>query len=192
MAKLIYVMNTSLDGYISDREGRFDWSEPSAEVFAMFNELQRPVGTYLYGRRLYETMAVWETAHVEPGAPAFSPGLGELEREFATLWRGADKVVFSRTLPGVSTPRTRIEREMDPARIRRLKATSERDITVGGPVLAASMLAANIVDELHAVIHPIILGGGHPWLPNDVRMKLELVGEQRLGRVVHLHYQVAT
>jgi dihydrofolate reductase len=190
MAKLIYVMNISLDGYISDREGKFDWSEPSAEVFAMFNELERPIGTYLYGRRLYETMAVWETAHVEPGAPALTPGLGELEREFATLWRGAQKVVFSRTLPRVSTPRTRIEREMDPARIRGLKATSERDITVGGPVLAASMLAANLVDEIHAVIHPIIVGGGHPWLPNDVRTKLELVGEQRVGQVAHLHYRV--
>jgi dihydrofolate reductase len=190
MAKLIYVMNISLDGYISDREGKFDWSEPSAEVFAMYNELERPIGTYLYGRRLYETMAVWETAHVEPGAPALTPGLGELEREFATLWRGAEKVVFSRTLSSVSTPRTRIEREMDPARIRGLKATSERDITVGGPVLAASMLAANLVDEIHAVIHPIILGGGHPWLPNDVRTKLELVGERRVGRVAHLHYRV--
>jgi dihydrofolate reductase len=190
MAKLIYMMNISLDGYISDREGKFDWSEPSAEVFAMFNELERPIGTYLYGRRLYETMAVWETAHVEPGAPALMPGLGELEREFATLWRGAQKVVFSRTLPRVSTPRTRIEREMDPARIRGLKATSERDITVGGPVLAASMLAANLVDEIHAVIHPIIVGGGHRWLPNDVRTKLELVGEQRVGQVAHLHYRV--
>jgi dihydrofolate reductase len=192
MARLIYVMNTSLDGYISDREGKFDWSEPSAEMYSMFNNLLRPVGTYLYGRRLYETMAVWETAHVEPGAPAFTPGLGELEREFATLWRAADKVVFSTTLSSVATPRTRIERAVDPDHIRELKAKSERDITVGGPRLAATMLAASLVDDLHVVIHPIIVGGGNPWLPQDVRTKLELVGERRLGGVVHLHYRTKT
>jgi len=190
MAKLIYVMNISLDGYISDREGNFAWSEPSVETFSMFNDLVRPVGTYLYGRRMYETMSVWETAHVEPGAPAFAPGLGELEREFATLWRAKDKVVFSTTLARVSTPRTRLERAVDPDQIRGLKATSERDITVGGPNLAAAMLAANLVDDLHAVIHPVVLGGGNPWLPQDVRTKLELVSEHRLGGVAHLHYRV--
>jgi dihydrofolate reductase len=191
MARLIYVINISLDGYISDREGSLDWTEMTAEVFPLFNDLVRPVGTYLYGRRTYEMMALWETAHLEPGAPAFMPGLGELEREFATLWRATDKVVFSTTLPHASTPRTRIERAVDPDQIRQLKATSERDITVGGPKLAASMLAANLVDDLHAVIHPVILGGGSPWLPPDVRTKLELASARRLGGVAHLHYRTA-
>jgi dihydrofolate reductase len=189
MARLIYAMNTSLDGYISDRDGKFDWSVPTPELFAAFNDLERPIGTYLYGRRLYETMAVWDTAHLEPGAAAFTPGLAELEREFATLWRAADKVVFSTTLPRVSTPRTQLERRVDPDQVRRLKATSERDLTVGGPDLAAAMIAANLVDELQAFVHPIIVGGGHPWLPRDLRIPLELTGERRIGGVVHLRYR---
>lgn len=192
MAKLIYVMNTSLDGYISDRDGKFEWTVPTAEVFAAINELQGRIGTYLYGRHLYETMAVWETAHLDAGGPAFVPGLGELEREFATMWRAADKVVFSTTLPRASTPRTRLERAFDPEQIRRLKETSERDITVGGPRLAAAMLAANLVDELHAFVNPIIIGAGNPWLPRDQRIALELAGERRLGGVVHLHYRRAS
>jgi dihydrofolate reductase len=192
MARLIYAMNTSLDGYISDRDGKFEWSVPGRELFAAFNELERGIGTYLYGRRLYETMAVWDTAHLEAGAPAFTPGLLELEREFAALWRAADKIVFSTTLAGASTSRTRIERSFDPDQIRRLKATSERDITVGGPHLAAAMIAADLVDEFHAFVHPIIIGGGNPWLPQDVRVPLELVGERRLGGAVHLHYRRAS
>lgn len=189
MARLIYAMNISLDGYISDRDGQFDWSVPTPELYAAFNELQRPVGTYLYGRRLYEMMAVWETAHLEPGGPAFTPGLEELEREFATLWRAADKIVFSTTLSEASTPRTRIERAFDAEQIRRLKATSERDLTVGGPQLAAAMIAANLVDEFQAFVHPIIVGGGNPWLPPDLRIPLELAGERRLGRFVQLRYR---
>jgi len=189
MARLIYAMNTSLDGYISDRDGKFEWSVPGPELFAAVNELERPIGTYLYGRRLYETMAVWDTAHLEPGGPAFTPGLLELEREFATLWRAADKIVFSTTLPRASTPRTRIERAFDPDQIRRLKATSERDITVGGPHLAAAMIAAELVDEFHAFVHPIIIGAGKPWLPHDLRIPLELAGERRLDSAVHLHYR---
>lgn len=189
MARLIYAMNISLDGYISDRDGKLEWSVPTPELFAAFNDLQRPIGTYLYGRRLYETMAVWDTAHLEPGGPAFIPGLGELEREFATMWRAADKVVFSTTLARASTPRTRIERAFVPDQVRRLKATSELDLTVGGPHLAGAMIAANLVDELQAFIHPIMIGGGHPWLPRDLRVPLELVGERRLGRVVHLRYR---
>jgi dihydrofolate reductase len=191
MAKLLYIMNTSLDGYVAERDGTFDWSVPTAELFATFNELLRPVGTYLYGRRLYETMAVWDTAHLEPGGTAFRPGLLELEREFAQLWRGADKIVFSSTLTHASTSRTRIERAFDPDQIRRLKATSERDITVGGPHLAAAMIAANLVDELHVLVHPIIVGGGNYWLPRDVRIPLELVTERRLGRTVYMKYQRA-
>jgi dihydrofolate reductase len=190
MARLIYMMNTSLDGYVAERDGKFDWSEPTAELFATFNELLRPIGTYLYGRRLYETMAVWDTAHLEPGTRPFSPGLLELEREFAQLWRGADKIVFSSTLTHAPTSRTRIERAFDADQIRQLKATSERDITVGGPHLAAAMIAANLVDELHVLVHPIIVGGGNHWLPRDVRIPLELVTERRLGRVVYMKYQL--
>jgi dihydrofolate reductase len=189
MARLIYAMNVSLDGHVADRDGRFDWSNPEPEVFSAILELVRPAGTHLYGRRLYETMAVWETAHLDTGSPAFTPGLGALERDFAAVWRGADKIVFSTTLPRASTPRTRIERALDPDQIRRLKATSERDLTVGGPHLASAMLAADLVDELHAFVHPIIVGGGNPWLPKDLRRPLELVDERRLGGVVHLHYR---
>jgi dihydrofolate reductase len=189
MARLIYAINTSLDGYINDRDGNFAWSVLTRELFAAYNDLQRPIGTYLYGRRLYEMMAVWETAHIEPGAPAFTPGLQDLEREFATMWRAADKIVFSTTLRHASTPRTRIAHAFEPEEVRRLKAASERDLTVGGPHLAAAMLAANLVDELQAFIHPIIVGGGTPWLPRDLRVPLELVGERRFGGVVQLRYR---
>jgi dihydrofolate reductase len=189
MARLIYAMNISLDGYISDRDGKFDWGVPTPEFYAAINELLGPVGTYLYGRRLYETMAVWDTAHLEAGGPAFTPGLLELERAFAAIWRAADKVVFSTTLSRASTARTRIERAFEPDQVRRLKATSERDLTVGGPHLAAAMMAASLVDELHAFVHPIVTGGGSPWLPRDLRIPLELESERRLGRVVHLHYR---
>jgi dihydrofolate reductase len=190
MARLIYIANTSLDGYTTDRDGNFDWiHNPTAEVFAAITELVRPIGTHLYGRRMYETMAVWDTAHTDPGGPAFVPGLLELEREFAAIWRASDKVVFSTTLPSVSTARTRIERALDPDQVRRLKATSERDLTVGGPRLAAEMIAADLVDDLHAFVNPIIIGGGSPWLPPDIRIPLELAGERRLGSVGHLHYR---
>jgi dihydrofolate reductase len=192
MARLIYAMNTSLDGYISDRDGKFEWAVPTPELFAAISELERPIGTYLYGRHMYETMAVWETAHLDAGGPAFTPGLLELECEFAAIWRAADKIVFSTTLPRASTPRTRIERVFDPDQIRRLKATSERDLTVGGPRLAAAMIAANLVDEFHVFVHPIIIGGGNPWLPRDVRIPLEVAGERSLGGVVHLHHRRAS
>jgi dihydrofolate reductase len=189
VGNLIYAMNVSLDGYISDRDGNFAWSVPTRELFSAWTEFERPIGTYLYGRRLYEAMAMWDGAHAEPGTTAFIPGLLELEREFAAIWRGAEKIVFSTTLAQPLTPRARIQRTFDPEQIRRLKATSERDITVGGPNLAAAMIAAGLVDELHAFIHPIVLGGGHPWLPAEHRIALELVGEHRHGAVVQLHYR---
>jgi dihydrofolate reductase len=189
MASLIYAMNTSLDGYIADRDGDFSWATPGREFMEAINELERRAGTYLYGRRLYETMAVWDTAHLEPGAPAFSPGTGDLEREFAEMWRAADKIVFSTKLAQTTTSRTRIERTFDPDRIRALKATSDRDLTVGGAHLAAPMIAANLVDEFHAFVHPFIVGGGTPFLPQNVRVPLELVREQRLGPIVHLQYR---
>src|SRR4051812_8036200 len=122
MGKLIYIANTSLDGYTTDRDGKFDWTVPTPEVFTAITEVVRPIGTYLYGRRMYETMAVWDTAHVDPGSRPFMPGMLELERDFAAIWRAADKIVFSTTLDRVSTPRTRIERAFDPDAVRRLKA----------------------------------------------------------------------
>jgi dihydrofolate reductase len=191
MAKLIYVINTSLDGYVADRDGHFAWTDPTPEVFTAITEVVRPSSTYLYGRRMYEMMAVWDKAHLEPGGPAFVPGLLELERDFAAMWRAADKIVFSTTLHHASTAHTRIERTFDPEQIRQLKTTSAGDLTVGGPHLAAAMLAANLVDELHAFVIPIIVGGGTPWLPPDLRMRLELAGERRLGSIVHLHYRSA-
>jgi dihydrofolate reductase len=189
MGKLIYAMNVSVDGFVSDAAGNFDWSVPTPELMQAFNDLERPIGTYLYGRKLYETMAVWDTAHLSPDSTPFAPGLLELEREFATLWRSADKIVFSTTLAAPTTPRTRIERRVDPDHIRTLKATSTRDLTVGGPDLAAAMLAhEGLVDELQAFIHPIIVGGGHPWLPRDLRLPLALAAERRIGPIVHLRY----
>jgi dihydrofolate reductase len=192
MARLIYLINVSLDGFVADREGKLDWTEMTPEVFSAILELVRPVGTYLYGRRMYEMMAGWETAHVAPDGPAFVPGLGALEPDFATVWRGADKVVFSRTLERASTARTRIERAVEPDAIRRLKATSDRDLTVGGPDLAAALISAGLVDDFHAFVAPVILGGGTPWLPPDVRVPLELVDARRLGRVVQLHHRTST
>lgn len=186
MARLIYAMNTSLDGYIADREGSIDWATPGREFLEAINELERGVGTYLYGRRLYETMAVWETAHLEPGTPAFVPGNGDLEREFAELWRAADKIVFSAKLAEPSTPRTRIERAFDPEQVRRLKAASDRDLTVGGAGLAAAMI--DLVDEFHVFVHPVVVGGGTPFWP-QVRVPLELVRERRLGALVQMQFR---
>lgn len=188
MAKLIYLINVSLDGYVSDRDGNLNWNI-TPEVFSAILELVRPAGTYLYGRRMYETMALWETAHVAPDAPAFMPGLDALERDFAAVWRAADKVVFSTTLQRASTARTRIAPALDLDQLRRLKATSDRDLTVGGPQLAAALLAADLVDELHAFVYPLSVGGGKPWLPPDQRIALELVDARRLGSIVHLHYR---
>jgi dihydrofolate reductase len=169
MARLIYVANVSLDGYVADRDGKFEWTTPTPEFFAAILELVRPIGTYLYGRRMYETMAVWDTAHLDPGAPAFTPGLLALERDFAAVWRGAGKIVFSTALPRASTARTRIERAFDPDQICRLKATSERDFIIGGPHLAAAMIAANLSTRLRS--STIIVGGGNPWLPQDLRIR---------------------
>ena len=184
MARLIYTVIASLDGYVNDAEGRFDWAAPDDEVHAFVNDLERPMGTHLYGRRMYETMAVWQTMGTAPQDSA-------VERDFGSIWRAAEKIVYSSTLREATTPRTRIERAFDADQIRQLKAASERDITVGGPHLAAAMIAANLVDEFHAFVHPFIVGGGTPFLPHDVRIPLELVREQRLDRIVHLHYRSA-
>ena len=183
MAKLIYSAITSLDGYVADENGNFDWAAPDEEVHRFVNDLERPIGTYLYGRRIYETMVYWETAHTLPDQPPFI-------QDFAGIWQAADKIVYSKTLDTPSSARTRIERDFDPDAVRRMKASAERDISVGGPDLAAQAIKAGLVDEYHLFLTPIIVGGGHQSLPDNVRLELELLGERRFGNgVVHLHYR---
>jgi dihydrofolate reductase len=180
MAKLIYSAIASLDGYVADENGRFDWAVPDEEVHAFINDLERPVGTYLYGRRLYEVMAAWETVNDE------SPSM----QDFAELWRAADKIVYSKTLQTVSSSRTRIERDFDPDAVRQLKATAGRDMTVGGPNLAAQAIKAGLVDEWHLFVAPVVVGGGKRALPDDVHLNLELADERRFdGGMVFLHYR---
>ena len=184
MANLIYSAITSLDGYVADEDGNFDWGAPDEEVHAFVNDLERPVGTYLYGRRMYEVMVYWETAHTLADQPP-------VVRDFAEIWQATDKIVYSRTLEKVLSARTRIEREFDPAAIRKMKGLAARDITVGGPDLAAQAIKAGLVDEFHMFVTPIVVGGGNQALPDDVRVKLELVDERRFqSGVVHLHYRV--
>jgi dihydrofolate reductase len=184
MAKLIYSAIASLDGYVSDRLGQIEWCAPSEEVLAHINELERPIGTYLYGRRMYETMRVWETMPTEADQ---SPGV----RDFTDLWRAADKIVFSRTLDSVDTSRTRLERAFDLDLVRGLKASAERDLSVGGAEVAGQALRAGLVDELHLTLVPMIVGGGHPALPDGVLLALELLDQHRFANgTVHLHYRL--
>jgi dihydrofolate reductase len=186
MAKLIYVLNVSLDSYIADEDGQFDWGEPGEEFYSFINDLLRPVGTYLYGRRLYELMQVWET---DPAAAAQSPGAWE----FAAIWQAADKVVYSRTLAAPSTTRTRIERDFDPQAVRQLKAAAERDLTVGGPTLGAHAITAGLVDEYHLLVWPVVVGGGKRLFPDRARLQLELLDERRLTNgMVYLRYRTRT
>ena len=186
MAKLIYSVIASLDGYVADEDGNFDWAAPDEEVHRFVNDLERPVGTYLMGRRMYEVMRYWETAGAVAGQPAHTA-------DFAELWQAADKVVYSRTLEMPSTARTRIERDFDPGAVRRLKAAADRDLSVGGPALAAQALAAGLVDECHLFLVPILIGGGNPAFPAKVRVPLELLEERRFGNgTVHLRYRRRT
>jgi dihydrofolate reductase len=186
VARLVYSALTSLDGYVVDADGSFDWAAPDDEVHAFVNDLERPVGTYLYGRRMYDVMSVWQDM-----APDDEPGDSQVTRDFAGIWRAADKVVFSRTLDEVRTPRTRLERELDPERVRDLVVTADRDVSVGGPTLAAEALRAGLVEELHQFLNPVVVGGGTPWLPGGLRLDLELLDERRFrSGVVHLHHRV--
>jgi dihydrofolate reductase len=186
MARLIYSAIASLDGYVEDEDGKFDWAEPDEEVHAFVNDLERPVGTYLYGRRLYETMAGWET---DPGLAAHSRVMGD----FAAIWQAARKIVYSRTLGAVSTARTRIEREFDPAAVRQEKEAAGRDLIVGGATLAAEAFRAGLVDELHLFLTPVLVGGGKHALPQNVNLKLELLDERRFGSgTVFLRYRSAS
>ncbi|MET0693073.1 MAG: dihydrofolate reductase family protein [Propionibacteriaceae bacterium] len=185
MAQLIYFTIASLDGYTTDASGGFDWAAPDEDVHAFVNDLERPIGTYLYGRRMYETMSYWES-------PLTDPDTSPVERDFATIWQAADKVVYSTTLDTVASARTRIERRFDPAAVRELKATSSTDLTIGGPDLAAQALAAGLVDQLQLVIVPVVVGGGHRALPDDLRLDLELREERRFGNgMVYLNYRVS-
>jgi dihydrofolate reductase len=186
MARLIYSVLASLDGYNADEDGNFDWAAPDEEVHRFVNDLERPVGTYLYGRRMYEVMAAWET---DPTIPDQSPTM----RDFAQLWQAADKVVFSRTLAAPTTARTRIEREFDPEAVRQLKAAAGRDLSVGGPQLAAHAFKAGLVDECHLFLAPMVVGGGNQALPDHLRLRLELLDEHRFGNgTVFLHYRTST
>jgi dihydrofolate reductase len=181
VAKLIYSAIASLDGYIEDKQGKFDWAAPDDEVFAFVNDLERPIGTYLYGRRMYQTMVFWETVSTSGEPEAF--------RDFTEIWRTAEKIVYSRTLQAPASERTRIERDFDPAAIRRLKQSSARDITVGGAELAGEAMAAGLVDECYLLLVPMLVGGGKRALPDDVRAQLELLAERRFrSGVVYVHY----
>lgn len=183
MAKLIYVSNVSLDGYIEDAAGNFDWTAPSDEYFAFITDLVRPVGIYLYGRRLYESMAVWETM------PALATQ-SELMGDFANVWQAAEKMVYTTTLDAVSTTKTSLEREFDPDAVRTLKASATSDLIVGGAGLAAHAFKAGLVDEYHVFVLPVIVGGGKPSLPTDIRVELELLDERRFASgAVYLRYR---
>ncbi len=185
MPKLIYQAIASLDGYVEDQEGNFDWAAPDGEVHAFVNDLERPIGTYLYGRRMYETMVYWETVNTGSDQPAVT-------RDFAEIWRAAEKIVYSRTLQTVSSARTRIECELDPDAVRSLKESCRADITIGGAELAGRALALGLVDECHLFLGPILVGGGKRALPDDIRAQLELLDEHRFRNgVVHLRYGVS-
>jgi dihydrofolate reductase len=181
VAKLIYSAIASLDGYIADEHGNFDWAEPDPEVHAFLNDLERPIGTYLYGRRMYEVMVAWETL----------PTVGQPSAmvDFANIWRAADKVVYSTTLETVASAKTRIERAFEPGAVRTMKGSAERDLSIGGPSLAAHAIKAGLIDEWHLFVIPFVIGGGTNWLPDEVRTELELVDEHRFASgVVHMHY----
>ena len=184
MANLIYSAISSLDGYIEDKDGNFDWAAPDEEVHTFINNLERATGTYLFGRRMYETMMVWET---DPSLAADSP----LTRDYAEIWQAANKIVYSKTLEAVSTRKTQIERNFDPEAIRQLKEASEHEILIGGADLAAHAFRAGLIDEYLLFLTPIILGGGKPSLPDDVRLELELLEERRFDNgMVYLRYRV--
>ena len=183
MAKLIYSAITSLDGYVADEAGNFDWAAPDEELHAFVNDLERPVGTYLYGRRMYEVMAYWETAHTLAAEPA-------VIKDYAAIWQAADKIVYTSSLGAATTARTRLERDFDPDAVRQLKARAESDISVGGPHLAAQAIKSGLVDEYQLFFSPIVVGGGNQALPDGVSVRLELIDEHRFKNgVVYLHYR---
>ena len=183
MAKLIYSAITSLDGYVADEKGNFDWAAPDEDVHRFVNDLERPVGTYLYGRRMYDVMVYWETADTGPDQPP-------LIQDYAEIWQQANKIVYSKTLETVSSARTTLERDFDPGAVRQLKAEAARDISVGGPELAGEAIKAGLVDEYQLFVSPVLVGGGTPALPQGVRLDLELLDERRFGNgTAYLRYR---
>jgi dihydrofolate reductase len=185
MAKLIYSALESLDGYIADQDGKFDWGEPDEEVHTFLNDLMRTIGTYLYGRRMYEVMVAWETLELADQPPHM--------QEFADMWRHADKIVYSKTLEAASSAKTRLERDFDLEAVRRMKVAERRDLAVAGPTLAAQAFQAALVDECQLFIAPIVVGGGIQSLPDNVRLKLELLDERRFGNgMIYLRYGART
>jgi dihydrofolate reductase len=185
VAKLIYSAISSLDGYVADEDDNFDWGEPDEEVHTFVNDLVRPVGTFLYGRRLYEVMIAWETMDLADQPPYI--------QDFAEIWQAAEKVVYSKTLETVSSAKTRIERDFEAEAVRQMNAGAERDVHVGGPHLATQAFEAGLVDECHLFIAPIVVGGGKQSLPDGVRLKLELLDERRFGNgMVFLRYRTRT
>jgi dihydrofolate reductase len=184
MGNLVYSAITSLDGYVADQDGNFDWAAPDEEVHSFVNDFERPIGTYLYGRRMYETMLYWETAHAIPDQPPVA-------RDFSRIWQAAEKVVYSTTLESVSSARTRIERHFDLDVVREMKQTIGHHISVGGSDLAAQAIMAALVDELQLLVNPVVVGGGKPALPSDIRLDLTLLDEHRFASgVVLLHYEI--
>jgi dihydrofolate reductase len=184
MAKLIYSAIASLDGYVEDAEGNFDWARPDDELHAFVNELERPVGIYLYGRRMYETMVFWDTVSPEPGRATVG-------REYAEIWRAAEKVVYSRTLERPSSERTRIERAFDPAVVREMKESAGSDITIGGAELAGEALRAGLVDECRLFLVPVLVGTGKRFVPGGLRAQLRLLEDRRFGSgVAYLRYSI--
>ena len=183
MGRLIYSSIASLDGYVADEAGDFDWAAPDEEVHAFVNDVERPIGTYLFGRRMYETLAVWE--HPEEFA-----GDSAVAQDYARIWQSAQKIVYSKTLAEVATARTRIESTFDPAAVRALKDATPQDLGIGGPELAAQAFAAGLVDECHLFLCPVVIGGGTRSLPDHVRIRLELLDECRFGNgTVYVHYR---
>lgn len=183
-AKMIYIINMSLDGYINDKTGAFDWGNPN-QVHGFITELLRPIGTYLYGRRVYETMAYWDAPKIEEYPPE--------HRDFARVWQNAEKIVFSRTLPGATTRKTHVERDFEVEAVRKLKRESEHDIAIAGAELAGLALEADLVDECHLFIHPVLVGGGMPALRPSSRRNLELVDTHRFDAgAIHVHYRIRT
>jgi dihydrofolate reductase len=177
---LIYSAISSLDGYVEDEEGKFDWAAPDDEVHAFVNELERSVDTYLYGRRMYETMAAWES--IDDHRPSM--------RDYAEIWRAAEKVVYSRSLDSVSSARTRIERDFEPDAVRQLKETAGTDVSIGGANLAGQAIKAGLVDEYHLFLVPVLVGGGKRALPDGVHLQVELLDERRFGSgAVYLRYR---
>jgi dihydrofolate reductase len=185
VSKLIYSAICSVDGYIEDRDGEFGWAAPDEEVHAFVNDLERPIRTYLYGRRMYETMVFWETASTSGEPTVF--------RDYAEIWRAAEKIVYSRSLHATSSANTRIEPEFDVDAVRQLKETSAADMTIGGAGLAGQAIAAGLVDECHLILAPVIVGGGKPALPDNVRVQLQRLGEHHFDSgVVYLHYALSS